>query len=99
MLLPPTRDRNEEPVMRNHRIVFGITFLLAAGARGDEPATLKGFDGWVGAVAFSPDSRKLAVGVSDGGVSIWDANRGEKVDATPGLRSVSSLAFTADGAT
>ena len=85
--------------MRNHLIIFGIMFLLATGVGADEPITLKDFGGWVGAVAFSPDSHKLAVGVSDGGVSIWDANRGQKVDATPGLRAVAALAFTADGAT
>src|SRR5436309_3256108 len=86
----------EEALMRTNAIVLGIA-VLAASARGDEPVTLKGFDGSVGSVAFSPDIRALAVGAGDGGVSLWDVNSGKKIDATPGLQAVSALAFTPDG--
>ena len=85
--------------MQNQVFILAIFVPLAGAARGDDPVTLTGLNGWVGAVAFTPDGRKLAVGTGDGGVSIWDLKRGTKVDATPGLRAVSALAFTPDGTT
>src|SRR5258708_5387247 len=84
--------------MRRYAVLLGVA-VLAAAARGDEPMTLKGFDGWVGAVAFTPDGHKLAVGTGDGTVSIWDVAAPKKVESAPGLRAVAALAFIPDGTT
>lgn len=83
--------------MRACAVIFGVA-LLASGGRGDEPVTLRGFDGWVGAVAFTPDGRQLAVGTSDGAATLWDPASGKKLDSWPGLKTVTALAFTPDGA-
>src|SRR5260221_4876254 len=89
----------EKPVMRTCSIIFGFA-VLAASARGDEPVILKGFDGWVGAIAFTPDGRKLAVGTSDGVVSLWDGKETRKVFAVPELKvAISALAFSPGGTT
>ncbi|MBV9167722.1 MAG: PQQ-binding-like beta-propeller repeat protein [Solirubrobacterales bacterium] len=53
------------------------------------------------AIAFSPDSRLLAVGTEDGHVLFWDARGG--VEAAPALRvstgNVAQIAFSPDGST
>ena len=46
--------------MPNLRLAIATVLLLADHAHGQEPITLTGHGGWIGAVAFSPDSRRLA---------------------------------------
>src|SRR5438132_1017605 len=48
---------NEESVMPRQPIALGIILLLTTGTHAQEPITLGGHGGWVGAVAFAPDSR------------------------------------------
>src|SRR5438034_4790119 len=85
--------------MQKQLIVFAMSVALAGATGGAEPVTLGGLDGWVGAVAFTPDGRKLAVGTSAGDVSIWDVALAKKFESFPGLKTVTALAFTPDGTT
>jgi WD40 repeat protein len=54
----------------------------------------------VRAVAFAPDSRRLATGGADGAVVLWEVGRGVEREL-PGdpRRTVLCLAFSPDGAT
>ncbi len=61
-------------------------------------ATLPGHDGSVTAVAFSPDSARIASGSSDGSIRIWnvsDRTTARRLDV--GGRTVQGLAFDAGG--
>ncbi len=54
----------------------------------------------VGAVAFRPDGRTVAVGSGDGGLSLYDADTGREVRKLPGHQgAVRAVAFTHDGKT
>lgn len=81
------------------RLLFlGIMSALAAHAQAQEPITLKGHAGWIGAVAFAPDSRTLAIGAGDGSVSLWDVMRAEKIAHLKGHDdAVAALAWSPDG--
>jgi len=84
--------------MPSRSIAIGIVLLLATCTWSQEPTTLRGHGGWVGAVAFPPDSRRLAIGASDGSVSIWDMMLREKTVALQGhADAVAALAFSTDG--
>src|SRR5262245_17304837 len=76
--------------------------IIVAGIPGttkaQEPLTLPKHAGWVGAVALSPDSRTLAVGTSDGGVALWDANTGKMITPLKVHKdAVAALAWRSDG--
>jgi WD40 repeat protein/predicted Ser/Thr protein kinase len=61
---------------------------------------LTGHTDEVFAAAFHPDGTRLATGGRDGGVWLWDLERGEAVARLPGhITYVWSLAFSPDGAT
>src|SRR6266496_1461977 len=84
--------------MPNLRLAIATVLLLADHAPGQEPIILTGQGGWIGAVAFRPDSRCLAVGASDGSIAVWDGTLGKKIAALRGHEdAVAALAFTADG--
>src|SRR5262249_50771712 len=50
-------------------------------------------------IAFSPDGRLLAVGGSDGVISLWEIASAKKVARFQGPKRIHSLAFSPDGRT
>jgi len=55
-------------------------------------------DNDVESLALSPDGTLLAIGTEEGGLAIYDINRGRSVAATPaGKRRVTALSFSPDG--
>jgi WD40 repeat protein len=72
--------------------------LLTAPLAAQAPVILKDNAGWVGAVAFSPDGKHLAVGTSDGAIGVWEVPGGKKVVASGSHQdAVSALAWSKDG--
>ncbi|MBI4858855.1 MAG: hypothetical protein HY815_01070 [Candidatus Riflebacteria bacterium] len=60
-----------------------------------EVATLKGHQDHVGAVAFSPDGRKIVTGSADHTVKSWDATTGKNLATLTGhTEQVTAVAFT-----
>jgi WD40 repeat protein len=61
--------------------------------------TFKGHNGWVTAVAFSPDGRRLVSGSWDRTLKFWEVSTGELLDAVAknDMKEVQALAFSRDG--
>jgi WD40 repeat protein len=66
-------------------------------AAGTEVRRLSGHTGWVGSLAFSPDSQRLLSGGADA-VRVWLVNSGEQATQYTGfLGGIRSLAISPDG--
>jgi cytoskeletal protein RodZ len=60
--------------------------------------TFKAHNGWVTAVAFSPDGGRLVSGSWDRSIKFWGVSTGEQLGAvTNDMKEVQSLAFSRDG--
>ena len=59
-------------------LVGGVVFFPV---RGVEPAviTLRGHEGWVTTVAFSPDGSWIVSGGEDKTIRIWDSHTGKQI--------------------
>jgi len=75
---------------------------LAAREFEESDVTLKGHEGSVNSVSFSPDGTRIASGAGEyskpGEIKLWDASTGEELRTLKGHQGiVNSVAFSADG--
>ena len=76
------------------------TIQLWQAATGERLKTLRGHDGWVQAIAFSPDGERLVSGSSDHTVKLWDVQSGECLYTLAGHdQRVKAVAVAPDGKT
>ena len=91
--------------LRIHPVREFFPIWVWDAATGQRILTLKGHNGWVGSVVFSPDGKRLAsAGQMDGTVKVWDAATGHETltigKYTPGDYVgllLSSVTFSPDG--
>jgi WD40 repeat protein len=77
--------------------IRSVTQLRQAGLDG-RVRLLEGHTDLMGAVAISPDNRRIASGNNDHSARLWDADTGKELRSFEGhLFEVTSVAFTADG--
>lgn len=64
---------------------------------GREIAVLRGHEGWIRAMAWSPDGRRLATASADGTARIWTLDGGNPVVLRGHAQAVSGVAWSPDG--
>jgi WD40 repeat protein len=65
----------------------------------DRPRTLEGHAGHINSVAFSPDSRMIAGGDSEGNIKLWDTANGQWIRTLNSYHNTDWIAFSPDGRT
>lgn len=74
--------------------------LQPDGRLEEPPRNLRGHSGYVGLLAFSPDSSRLVSALSDRTLKVWDPQQGTELATLHGHRDlVHSVKFTKDGCT
>ena len=93
------RQRKPQPITRRACCLAILGPVLIAGiARADEPLIIRGHDGWIGGVAFSPDGKLLATASADKTVRLWEMPTGRLQGTLKGhTDAVSAVAFAPDG--
>jgi len=76
-------------------LIGGVVYLLER----DHSRTLEGRGGYIDSIAFSPDSRMIASGDSDGNVKLWDTAHGQWSHSINRFRNTDWVAFSSDGRT
>jgi WD40 repeat protein len=83
------------------RVFVGLSlglFLLSSLVRADLPEEIKGHNGFVYSVAFSPDGNLLATGSFDNTIKIWDVKTGQCLHTCKGhTNQVYCVAWNNDG--
>lgn len=72
--------------------------VVVSGRVASEPLTLRGHEGWVGGVAFSPDGKALATASADVTVKFWEAATGKELATLEAHGDVvTAIAYSKDG--
>jgi RNA polymerase sigma factor (sigma-70 family) len=84
-------------VGRDNRGNLVPVLWLLGPVTGKRLHSLQGHRGWARAVAFSPDSKLLASGDTDGCVLLWEPSTGKLLQRLRCRSGVGALAFSPDG--
>ena len=80
--------------------LFTVAEVACCDQRGtrESPVVLRGHDGWIAGVAFSPDGKRIATAGDDGALIVWNVASGKPITKlTDHQGGVSSVAFSLDG--
>jgi WD40 repeat protein/tRNA A-37 threonylcarbamoyl transferase component Bud32 len=76
---------------------MGQTILLWDARTGYLTRTIRGHDGPINRVAFSPDGVHVASASGDDNVNLWEINRDQEARSLPGKDAMRAVAFGHDG--